>query len=418
MKLKIKKTTNIFGEVVISGSKNATLPILTTALLTKEKICLNNVPNIKDVEYMLEILKLTGVKVKRNESTNELILKRRKIKSKIRSPYLKQIRASYYLMGSLFSEKKVIKTSIPGGCNFEKRPIDYHLDAFKQMGANIKIKDDSILIKRKKKKPINITLLNKSLGTTINIILATVKTKGTTIISNPSLEPEVLDFINILNKMNANIKIINNEIIVKGVKKLNGVSHKIIPDRIEAGSYICLAASVEKSNILLTNLNKSHLEEVIKVFEKSGLNIINEGKNLRIIKNQTLTNMKVIADYYPNFPTDLQQLMVSTLLHTNNISIISDKVYPNRFSEVFELLTMGANLYLRNNYLLICPSNLIGKNVYAADLRAGFALIIAGACASNETIINHSEVILRGYENLIEKLRGINVDIKILDKNL
>lgn len=413
MKLKINKTNYISGELSISGSKNACLPILAVCLLTNKEIRLKNVPNILDVEYMIELLKLVGVKVIKNEVSNEVYLKRKRTKSKIKSPYLNQIRASYYLMGALFSEKRKIKTEIPGGCNFEKRPINYHIEAFEQMGAKIINNGNTIIIKRKKKHPINITLKSKSLGTTINIILATIKTKGTTIINNPSLEPEVLDFITILKKMNADIKIIDNRIIIKGVTKLVGATHKIIPDRIEAGSYICLAASVERSNLLLTNLNKNHLEKVLEVFEQSGLNIINEGRNLRIIKNKPLNNMYIIADDYPNFPTDLQQLMVSTLLQAKSISMVKDLIYPNRFSEVFELLSMKANLYLKNQYLLICPSKLIGKEVYAGDLRAGFSLIIAGACAEGETIINHAEVILRGYENIIDKLNGININAKI-----
>ena len=411
MKLQIKKTNNLFGEIKVSGSKNASLPILTVALLTNETVYLQNVPNILDVEYMIELLKLCGVKVKRNEQTNEVELKRKRTKSIIKSPYLNQIRASYYLMGALFTERRTIKTKIPGGCDFEKRPIDYHLDAFKQMGAIIKETNHDILIKRKNKKPINITLKTKSLGTTINIILASVKTKGTTLIKNPSLEPEVLDFIQILNKMNANIKIVNNEIIIKGVKKLTGTTHKIIPDRIEAGSYICLAAGAEKSNILIKDLNIDHLKTVINTFKQAGLNILYEERNLRIIKNKKLDNLKIIADDYPLFPTDLQQLMVSTLLSSNNISIVKDNIYSNRYSEVFELLSMNATLYLKNQTLLIFPSNLIGKEVYAKDLRAGFSLIIAAISAEGKTIINHAEVISRGYENLIDKLRGINIDI-------
>jgi UDP-N-acetylglucosamine 1-carboxyvinyltransferase len=279
------------------------------------------------------------------------------------------------------------------------------------MGAIIKETNHDILIKRKIKKPINITLKTKSLGATLNIILASVKTKGTTLIKNPSLEPEVLDFIQILNKMNANIKIINNEIIIKGVKKLTGTTHKIIPDRIEAGSYICLAAGAEKSNILIKDLNIEHLKTVINTFKQAGLNILYEERNLRIIKNKKLDNLKIIADDYPLFPTDLQQLMVSTLLSSNNISIVKDNIYSNRYSEVFELLSMNATLYLKNQTLLIFPSNLIGKEVYANDLRAGFSLIIAAISAEGKTIINHAEVISRGYENLIDKLRGINIDI-------
>ncbi len=412
MKLLINETKNIFGEIKVSGSKNACLPILTLSLLTKEMIHLTNVPNIKDVDNMLELLKLANVKVVRCIETNEVMLQRKRVKSKINSNYINEIRASYYLMGALYSVKKEVITKFPGGCNFDKRPIDYHLDAFKMMNTQVCFNDYNIIIKRRKKHPINITLKTKSLGTTINIILATVLTKGTTIINNPSLEPEVLDFICVLKKMNASIKINNNSIIIEGVKKLNGATHKIMPDRIEAGSYICLAAAVEKSNILLKNININHLEEVLNTFRKSGLYIYNEGRNIRIIKNKPLNNMKIIADDYPNFPTDLQQLMVSVMLSCNNISLIKDNIYPNRYSQVFELLKMNGQMYLKNNYLLIFPSKLIGKEVFASDLRGGFALIIAALISKGITTINHSEVILRGYEALIKKLEGINVFIK------
>lgn len=174
---------------------------------------------------------------------------------------------------------------------------------------------------------------------------------------------------------------------------------------------MCLAAGAEKSNILIKDLNIEHLKTVINTFKQAGLNILYEERNLRIIKNKKLDNLKIIADDYPLFPTDLQQLMVSTLLSSNNISIVKDNIYSNRYSEVFELLSMNATLYLKNQTLLIFPSNLIGKEVYANDLRAGFSLIIAAISAEGKTIINHAEVISRGYENLIDKLRGINIDI-------
>ena len=414
MKFKIKQTNNIYGEITISGSKNATLPILVTTILTKEKIKLTNVPNIKDVDYMLELLKNIGIKVKRNLIANEVILQRKKLKSKINCPYLNKIRASYYLIGALFSEKRIIKTQIPGGCNFEVRPIDYHLDAFKAMGAKININDNHIIIKRKHKSPAYITLKNPSLGATINIILASVKTKGQTIINSPSLEPEVLDFISILKKMNAKIDIIKNQIIINGVRKLNGTTHKIIPDRIEAGSYMMLAGAVKESNILIKNIEINHLEYVIKTLKNLNLQIYKEKENLRIIKNKNLNGINIIAQNYPLFPTDLQQPLVSMLLNSNDISMVRDNIYKNRFSEVCELLQMKANLYLKDQSLLIFPSKLRGCKVVANDLRAGFALLIAGCCADGETIIEHSEIILRGYEELINKLKSINVDIEII----
>ena len=414
MKLKIKQTKKIRGEITVSGSKNATLPILAVSILTNEKIKLINVPDIVDVKYMLELLKSIGIKVIRNTITGEVTLKRKKLISKIKSPYLNKIRASYYLIGALFSEKRIIKTKMPGGCSFEERPIDYHFDALKKMNALIKIKDNNIRIERNKKFPATITLKTKSLGTTINIILASVKTKGQTIINNPSVEPEVLDLITILNKMNANITVQDNQIIINGVRKLKGTTHKIIPDRIEAGSYMILSGAVEESNLLIKNIDTTHLVNVIELLKSLNLNIYKEGNNLRIIKNKQLSGTKIIADNYPLFPTDLQQPLVSMLLSSNDLSMVKDNIYKNRFSEICELLQMNGNLYLRNNSLLVFPSNLLGTTVYANDLRAGFSLIVAGCTAHGETIIENAEVILRGYSYLIEKLSSILVDIEII----
>lgn len=414
MKLKIKQTKKIRGEITISGSKNGVLPILAVSILTKDKIKLTNVPDIVDVDYMTKLLKSIGIKVLRNTTTGEVILKRRKLISKIKSPYLNKIRASYYLIGALFSEKRTIQTKMPGGCNFEERPIDYHFDALKKMNAKITIKDKNIKIKRTKKLPATITLKTKSLGATINIILASVKTKGQTIINNPSLEPEVLDLINILNKMNANIIIQDSKIIITGVKKLKGTTHKIIPDRIEAGSYMILAGAVEESNLLIKNVDITSLTKVIELLKSLNLNIYKEGNNLRIIKNKQLSGTKIVADNYPLFPTDLQQPLVSMLLSSGDISMVKDNIYQNRFSEVCELLQMNGKLYLKNNSLLVFPSKLLGTTVYANDLRAGFSLIVAGCIADGDTIIEHSEVILRGYSDLIAKLSNILVDIEII----
>lgn len=414
MKLKIKQTKKIRGEITISGSKNGVLPILAVSILTKDKIKLTNVPDIVDVDYMTKLLKSIGIKVLRNATTGEVILKRRKLISKIKSPYLNKIRASYYLIGALFSEKRIIQTKMPGGCNFEERPIDYHFDALKKMNAKITIKDKNIKINRTKKQPATITLKTKSLGTTINIILASVKTKGQTIINNPSLEPEVLDLINILNKMHANIIIQDSKIIITGVKKLKGTTHKIIPDRIEAGSYMILAGAVEESNLLIKNVDITSLTKVIELLKSLNLNIYKEGNNLRIIKNKQLSGTKIIADNYPLFPTDLQQPLVSMLLSSNDLSMVKDNIYKNRFSEICELLQMNGKLYLRNNSLLVFPSKLLGTTVYANDLRAGFSLIVAGCTAHGETIIENAEVILRGYSYLIEKLSSILVDIEII----
>lgn len=414
MKLKVKKSYIMEGTILVSGSKNACLPEMVVSLLTKEKVILYNVPSILDVYSMIDILKKINVKVDYNEETKTLTLQRRKIKKNSTGHEISKIRASYYLMGALFSIKKNFVTKYPGGCNFVNRPINYHLDALKKMGASIKQKNNKIIIKRKRKLPCIINLETKSLGTTINIIFASVLTKGETIINNASIEPEVIDVINLLNKMNASITIINDQIIIKGIKKLKGTTHYVIPDRMEAGSYMFLASSLKGSNVLLKNINLNHLEYVINFLKKQGLIIIEKKDELRIINSNLSNSTNIIADNYPLFPTDLQQIACSYLLTCEGLSVVKDNIYPKRFSEVLELLNMNANMYILDNVLLIMKSNLIGKTVFAKDLRAGFSLIIAGAIAEGETIIENAEVILRGYENVVQKLKNCNINIEAM----
>jgi UDP-N-acetylglucosamine 1-carboxyvinyltransferase len=414
LKLQIDNTDKIIGTINISGSKNASLPMLAVSILTKEEIILHNVPNILDIEYMINLLRSIGVKVSFNKETNILIMKKRKLKANIKSEYLDKIRASYYLMGSLFSKKRKIKTNFPGGCNFEKRPIDYHLDAFRTMGAKVYSKNNQIIIKRNKKLCSSIKLPTKSVGATINILLASVLTNGITEIINPSLEPEVKELINLLNQMGGSIAINKDNIIITGVKKLHGITYKVMPDRIEAGSYLFLAASAKQSNVLINNINVNHLKEVIKMITLSGVDILIKENSIRVLKNSTIKNMNIVADNYPAFPTDLQQIATAALLCANSTSTVKDNIYKNRFTEVNELLKMNANIEKEDNKIIIYPSTLIGATVYAQDLRAGFSLIVAAVNANSYTTIENAEVIFRGYEHLIEKLKNININAKII----
>lgn len=414
MKVKVWNSEEMKGEITIGGSKNACLPEMVAALLTTQELKLTNVPAITDVEVMIKILAKVKVSVKYNKELKILSIKRKRKTGKINCPYISKIRASYYLMGTMFSLNKTVITSLPGGCSFVKRPIDYHLNAFKQMGAIVIEKNNKIIIRRKRKKQAEITLPTPSIGATINIIFASVLTKGKTFINNPSLEPEVLDVISLLNKMKANIEIINNQIVISGVKKLFGTTHQVIPDRMEAGSYMLLAASVKKSNLLLKNVIPSQLTNVIDMLKNQGLNILTKQKEIRVIKDAPLKGTKLIADVYPSFPTDLQQIACSFFLTCESFSIIKDNVYPKRFSEVIELMSMDGKIFIKDNLLIIMPSKLKEGNVYAADLRAGFSLIVAASIAPGETIINNADVIFRGYENIIEKLKNCQIKIERL----
>lgn len=414
MKIIVQNSKVMNGEIVIGGSKNACLPEMVAALLTKDEVTLTNVPDILDVDVMLKILAKAKINVDYNPSLKMLKLKRRRKINKINCPHISKIRASYYLMGAIFSLRKKVITSFPGGCSFVKRPIDFHLNAFKKMGAKVYDENNRIIIKRKNKIPTSISLPLESLGTTINIILASVLTKGTTIINNASTEPEVLDLIKMLKSMNADINVYEKKIIINGVKKLKGTTHRIIPDRMEAGSYLLLASSVEKSNILLKNIYSPHLESVTDLLKKQGINIIINTNEIRLIKEKKPIGTKLIADVYPNYPTDLQQIACSYFLTCSSLSIIKDNVYSKRFSEVLELLTMNAKVFIKDNILLIMPSSLIGNTVYAPDLRAGFSLIVAGCIASGKTTIENADVILRGYENIVEKLKNCQINCEII----
>lgn len=414
MKIVVRNSKVMNGEIVIGGSKNACLPEMVAALLTKEEVTLTNVPDILDVDVMLKILVKAKINVDYNPSLKVLKLKRKRKINKINCPYISKIRASYYLMGAIFSLRKKVITAFPGGCSFVKRPIDFHLNAFKKMGAKVYEKNNRIIIKRKNKIPTSISLPLESIGTTINIILASVLTKGTTIINNASTEPEVLDLIKMLKSMNADINVYEKKIVINGVKKLKGTTHHIIPDRMEAGSYLLLASSVEKSNILLKNIYAPHLESVTGLLKKQGINIIINTNEIRLIKENKQSGTKLIADVYPNYPTDLQQIACSYFLTCSSLSIIKDNVYSKRFSEVLELLTMNAKIFIKDNILLIMPSTLIGNTVYAPDLRAGFSLIVAGCIASGETTIENADVIFRGYENIVEKLKNCQINCEII----
>ena len=411
MKFKIKNTRKMEGTIYISGSKNACLAEMATAILTKYKVVLNNVPQISDIKMMIELLKEAGVSVK--EEKGKLVLKRKKIHSTLENNYLNKIRASYYLMGSLFSVSKSFSTSYPGGCAFDKRPIDFHLEAFQKMGGKLEEKNNKLTVKIKKKIPAVIKLSYPSVGATINIILASVLTRGKTTIINPSKEPEVLDFILLLQKMKANIYIDKDKIIVQGVRKLFGTKHTVMPDRIEAGSYLFLASSMDYAHLIIRNINILHLDEVIETLRNINVLIKISKNSIILIKNEKTKGTKILADIYPSFPTDLQQIACATLFNSSSVSLVRDLVYKNRFSEVKELQKMNALFYLKDTKLLIFPSKLTGHLVEASDLRAGFSLIIAGCLASGETIIEKAEIIMRGYEDVIGKLKNCGINIMV-----
>lgn len=412
MKFKIQGIKQIQGTIDISGSKNACLPMIAGALLSREEIVLQNVPLITDIVSMIRILDSLGVNVNYMYEKKVLIIHANKIKNDLTSPYVAKLRASYYLISPLIHRKKEFESIFPGGCNFGKRPIDLHLKLYKEMGIDI-VEDEKLHFKRKRLKPINITFPIITVGGTINAILSTVLIKGETIVSNIAIEPEVIDVINFLKSMGADITFIGERTItIKGVKKLHKTVYKVMPDRIEAGSYMFLALAKPNSKITIQNININDLKNIIDILQSLGSKLNVHDNSLEIISPEIIQSINLSTGPYPMFPTDLQPLLSTVLLQSNGKSTINETIYPSRDSHVKELIKMKGNISMSDGIISIMPSDITNGIVNAYDLRCGFALIIAGIIAKNQTIINNAEYILRGYENITYKLSKLEIKCK------
>ena len=410
MNVTIKKCNKLEGSIKISGSKNSALPLLAISLLTKQKLTFTNVPMITDIYNMIKSLKELGVKVNLDYQNNKVVLKRKKVKKELSSEVAKKIRASYYLYPGLIHLNKKCKVIKPGGCNFTNRPIDYHLKMFEASGVKVQSDDNFIYFQRKKLKQTTIRFNTPTVGGTINALLHFVLVKGTTVIKDQPIEPEIKEVINCLSSMGANINIRDNNIIIKGVRKLKGVTYQVMPDRIELGSYLLLASSV-KSNVCLKNINKDSFAYLEPYLNKLNINYLYNKEGLIITQSNEVNGCDIKASSFPYFPTDLQPILCALLLTSNSKSTIYDDIYPNRISHVKEMQKLKASINVSNNIITIYPSMLEGSKVYAHDLRCGFALIVCACLSKGETIIENFEVINRGYENIILKLKSIGVQI-------
>lgn len=410
MKYRIIGKNQINGEIAISGSKNASLPIIIASLLTKEKVILNNVPLITDIINVIRLLDEIGVNIEYKYEQRQLIIHAKKVKNKIKTPYVDKIRASYYLMGVLLARTKQVEIKYPGGCTFTKRPIDVHLQVFEQLGVKI---DDSSYLKLKASTltPTCIDFPIVTVGGTINTIFLMVLTKGVTILNNIAIEPEVIDVINFLNESGASITFIGeNTIKIVGVKKLHGITYQIMPDRIEAGSYLLLASSIPNSSITITNVKTNDLKNILEVLEKLGSTIIASTNKVTLHSPSLINNINLEVGPYPKFPTDLQPIISAVLLNAKKPSVITDQVYNDRISHLHELNKMGSNVKYENKKIIIMPSKLKKSIIKATDLRCAFALIVASNLVDGETVIENMEYISRGYENCEKKLKKLNIN--------
>ena len=409
----IKGGNKLEGEVNISGSKNAALPIIAASILNGGVTKLYNVPDIHDIRVTLEILKILGCKISKNHDKIEINSKNIK-KTTIPEHLMREMRSSVIIAGALLGRFKESTFSYPGGCDIGSRPIDLHLKSFKKLGINICEEYGFIICKCDKIIGTNIDLDFPSVGATENIILASVLADGKTLITNAAKEPEITDLANMLNKMGANIcGAGTNEIQITGAKKLNDVSYRIMPDRIEAGTFLC-AGAITGGNIRLTNVMPEHITSVISKLEEAGCTIKIEKDSINLMAPRRLKAIEIKTMPYPGFPTDMQSLFGSILCTAKGTSVITETIFENRFRYIAELKRMGAKIKIEDKTAIIAGvRNLGGTYVASTDLRGGAALIIAGLKAKGITKVTNINYILRGYENLDKKLRALGANIKI-----
>lgn len=412
-KIIINGNKTLTGTIKISGAKNAAVALVPAAIMTDDVVEISNVPDISDIKSLDEILKFLNVDVKKVD--DKLIINPKNMENKsIPESIAKKLRASYYFMGALLSKYKKVEISFPGGCNIGKRPIDLHLEGFKKLGARIQEEDNKYTITADSLKGTDIYLDIASVGATINIMLAATKAEGKTIIKNAAREPEIINVATFLNNMGA--KIIGagtSTIKITGVKKLTRGFVEIIPDRIEAGTYV-IAGTLLGENLKIENLIPEHIQALISKLKEAGANIEIKEDYIICNKSYKLKKVDIKTYYFPGFATDLQQPFMTFLTQCEGKSIIEENIYENRFMQVEYLNKMGANIKTDKKIAtVIGKTALKGQEVVATDLRAGAALVIAGLLAEEKTTIENVEHILRGYEGIIEKLTSVGADIEI-----
>lgn len=405
------------GTVKISGSKNASLPILAATILSEKTNKLYNVPQIKDTKTTLEILKLLGCKIKQNSGKIEINSKHI-TKTEIPEHLMREMRSTVIMAGALLGRFKEVTFSYPGGCDIGSRPIDLHINAFKKLG--VEITEEAGFIKCKANKIIgtNIDLDFPSVGATENIILATVLSTGTTTINNAAMEPEIIDMVQFLKKMGAKIQGEGtNQIIIDGVEKLSGVSYNIMPDRIEAGTILCAVAATG-GNVTLDNVMPEHLTAVINKLEETGCKIEINNKKITLNAPKKLKSIDIKTMTYPGFPTDLQQIFATMLVKASGTSIIVENIFESRYKYISELRKMGAKITVEGKTAIIKGTRKINATtVVCTDLRGGAALVIAGLMAKGKSRVENIGYIQRGYENLENKLGSLGAKIKLEESN-
>ena len=415
-KLIIKGKKELSGKISISGSKNATLPILAASILAKQ-VRLKNIPLVKDIFTMVELLNFIGLKAKIIKKKNIIEINNANKKINTLAPYrlVKTMRAGVLVLGSLLTKYGKAKVSLPGGCAIGTRPVDLHLTALKKLGAKIKIKDGYIFAEAKEGlKGTSINFPSVSVGATENALIAATKATGKTILKNCAIEPEIKDLIIFLKKLGSIINLKGRTISIKESKiKSSKILHEVIFDRIELGTYMIASALLVKKNLIIDKIDPKIIKSEIDILRKIGVKIIKRKTSVVIKNNKELKKINITTKPYPGFPTDLQAQLMVLLTQAKGTSKIKENIFENRFMHVPELKRMGAQIEIRNRTAIIKgPTKLTGAEVMATDLRASVSLVLAGLVAENRTIINRIYHLDRGYELLENKLKSCKAEIR------
>lgn len=403
------------GEISVSGSKNSVVALIPAAILTSDVVEIFNTPVLSDTENLNKIISLLGGKIKFGDG--HLTIDSKNVKPEVISEELSlKLRASYYFMGALLGRFRHVEIFFPGGCKIGKRPIDLHLKAFSQMGANVKRDGDKYILDAPKLHGSNIYLDFPSVGATVNILLAASLAEGRTVIENAAKEPEIINLVSLLTNMGAEIRGAGTDtIVIEGKRKLHGGIIEVIPDRIEAGTYILIGAMVG-NGLKISNIIPQHVETLTSKMREMGVKFELSHDSIIVSKTENLKPVDIKTLVYPGFPTDLGQPMVVLLTQGNGTSNFQETIYESRSGHFPELIKMGASIeYTNTSAKITGPTPLYGADVSASDLRAGAALIIAGLAAAGTTRISNIEYILRGYEDLVNKLSKVGADIDIVE---
>lgn len=409
----IKGGNELFGEVNISGAKNAAVAIIPAAILAEDVVRIENIPQISDVQLIVKILDSMGAEIKLiNKNTievNSSNIQNKQVPYELASHF----RASYYLIGAMLGRFKQAEVALPGGCNFGVRPIDQHIKGFEMLGANVDIVDGMVCAKADKLVGASIYMDVVSVGATINVMLAAVRARGLTVIENAAKEPHIVDLANFLNSMGADVRGAGTDVIkIHGVEKMHGCTYSIIPDQIEAGTYMVAAAACG-GDVLVKNVIPKHLESITAKLEEAGAEVIEYDEAVRVTRFKELKKCNVKTMPHPGFPTDMQPQMAVLLSIAQGTSILNESVWDNRFQYIGQLSRMGANIQVEGNIAVIQGvDKLTGVEVKATDLRAGAAMIIAGLVAEGTTTVSSIQFVDRGYEDVVAKFGALGGDIR------